>query len=123
MAVSNLNRLGTVLVGATLLALGAVEGCSSDNQAAPVLNAGGSAGKSSTDSAAGKLSAGGASNSDAGTTGANTNPGEGGSAGEGEGGAGGMTSVPGGETCTVGSFDNSTLTAIQENGGELPPLP
>jgi hypothetical protein len=121
MAVSNLNRLGTVLVGASLLALGVVEGCSSDNQAAPVLSGGGSSGKSSTGGAAGKPSAGGASNSDAGTTGANTNPGEGGSAGE--GGAGGMTSVPGGETCTVGSFDNSTLTAIQENGGELPPLP
>ena len=121
-----LNRLGSVLLAATLFGVVAVQGCSSDNQAAPAAGGTGNsagnsaagsstAGKSSAAGSAGKSSVAGSGNTEAGTTG------EGGSAGDAAGGEGGAPPVN--NTCTVGSFDNSELTAITENGGVLPALP
>ena len=112
------NSLAVVLVSAVVFSVAALQGCSSDEQAAPASGGsggaghGGSGGKPSTAGAAGTpMSDGGAAGEDGGATagmGGETSMG-------GEGGAGPTPS------CDL-SFDNSTLTAITDNGGELPPL-
>jgi len=114
------NSLAVALVGAAVFGLAALQGCSSDEQAGP--GAGGSSGASHAGSA-GKNTAGTAGKpvvSDGGTAGEEpTTPTDGGMGGEtsagGEGGAGPVS-------CDL-SFNNGDLSAITDNGGELPPLP
>lgn len=114
------NSLAVALVGAAVLSVAALQGCSSDEQSKPAGGAGSGSGGSSHAGAGGKPSTAG---------GAGEPEGEGGSAGQvaADGGMAGELSM-GGEggagpapACDL-SFDNSTLEAITDNGGKLPDL-
>ncbi|HYP75414.1 MAG TPA: hypothetical protein VER12_05660 [Polyangiaceae bacterium] len=113
------NSLAVALVGAVVFSGAALQGCSSDEQNTPA--SGGSSGSAHAGSAGTKNTAGtaGRAPSDGGAAGEEPT-GTAGVAGEmsmgGEGG-GGPTA-----NCDL-SFDNSTLSAITDNGGDLPPLP
>lgn len=121
------NTFGTLLVGAVLFGALIAPGCSSDDQATPTGGAGatahagsGNAGKASTAGSAGKTSNDSAGAGDTGPGDQGGDTGAGGDNGAGAGGEGGAAPVT--VDCDQ-SFDNSTLTAISDNGGELPPLP
>jgi hypothetical protein len=112
------NSLAVALLSAVVFGAVALQGCSSDEQNTPAgggsTNHAGSGGKTSTAGTGGKapMSEGGAAGSDV-----EPHP-EGGAGGEaGSGGAGGNP-----PDCDL-TFDNSTLDAITNNGGMLPPLP
>ena len=123
----NKNSFAPLLIGAVLFGAVVAPGCSSDDQAKPVGGAGatahagsGNAGKASTAGSAGKTDDNEAGSGNVGNTG---NEG-------GDTGAGGDTSMPEGGAAGAApvvecdqSFDNSTLTAISDNGGKLPELP
>jgi len=117
------NSLAVSLVAAVAFSVAAIQGCSSDNQATPASGGAGSG-------AGGASHAGTAGKSNSAGTAGKSMMNEGGSAGQEPdvGGMGGDTSM-GGEggappspSCDL-SFDNSTLTAITDNGGVLPDLP
>jgi hypothetical protein len=135
MSLLNLKKFGFLAASLGLFALGAIQGCSSDDtQATP-----GSGGKSSAAGSAGSNKAGSgpkAGSSNGGSSGEEDQPSEGGTAGEtGEGGAGGEAPVDPGclgdddcykcepktnnqflNACVEGgcpaSFDNSTLSKL-----------
>jgi len=114
------NSLAVALMGAVAFSFVAIQGCSSDEQNTPA--SGGSGGSSHAGSAGKPNTAGTAGKpvSEGGAAGAEPTPSEGGTAGETSmGGEGGGGPTP---SCDL-SFDNSTLTAITDNGGDLPPLP
>jgi len=111
------NSLAVALVGAAVFSVVATQGCSSDEQNKPAGSGGsshaGSGGKTSTAGTAGKpMSEGGAAGE--------ATPGDAAGMG-GEMSMGGEGGSGPGPDCDL-SFDNKTLTAITDNGGELPPL-
>ena len=120
------NSLAVALMSCMLVSVVALQGCGDDEQSTPAT--GGSGGKTSTGGSGGKTSTAGAAGkpvSEGGAAGEeepSTVGGAGGAAGEtsqgGAGGEGGAIVIP----CDL-SFDNSTLSVLTGNGGELPPLP
>jgi len=120
MSQSKNNSLALTLAGALVFGLVALQGCSSDEQKNPASGGStshaGSAGKPSTAGTAGtpvsEGGAGGQTEDETAGTGGQTGP------DDGAGGEGGTPSVP----CDL-SFDNSTLSVLTDNGGDLPPLP
>ncbi|MEI9941160.1 MAG: hypothetical protein WDO69_28415 [Pseudomonadota bacterium] len=110
------NSLAIALVGA-LVGVAALQGCSSDEQASPGASGSGGShagtgGKSNAGSAGKPINEGGSAGEET--------PGEGGMGGTSAGGEGGEGGAA--PACDL-SFNNGTLSAITENGGELPPLP
>ncbi|HEY3255372.1 MAG TPA: hypothetical protein VGJ91_15545 [Polyangiaceae bacterium] len=105
------------MLGSAVFGLAALQGCSSDDQAKPPAT-GGSGGASHAGSG-GKPSAGSAGKpvTEGGAGGEEPTPSEAGMGGEMS-----MGGEGGGPACDL-SFDNSTLTAITDNGGKLPDLP
>lgn len=119
MSSSNFNRLSFIVLGGALLTVVSLQGCSSDEQAAP-MTAGSSSGGRAGSAAGGRAGTPGTAGTATGGTGD-----EAGAAGAAtvEGGSGGEAGGGDGPGMCENSFDNNTLTAITDNGGELPPLP
>jgi len=120
MSLLNKNSLA-VLLGAMVISVAALQGCSSDEQATPAAGGkpgtAGSGGKSNTAGTAGKPV-----NNEGGAAGQDGGEGGSGAAESGEGGEGGEGGSGPVVPCDL-SFDNNTLTALTDNGGVLPDLP
>lgn len=126
MSLISKNAFGTLAVGALLFGALIAPGCSSDEQAAPPGGAGSTSHAGSGN--AGKANNAGSAGKSENTAGVGNTGNEGGDQGVGgddntsEGGEGGAAGAPPVVECDQ-SFDNTKLTAITDNGGELPELP